>query len=87
MPLYPHGFMFCRSRIKPSLADLFLRYVEDLAGEKYVKEKFTEGRTQEEWLRHIYESNLGEKITRITYFWRISDKYSFFKKKVDPNGF
>ncbi|MFU2113862.1 DmsA/YnfE/YnfF family dimethyl sulfoxide reductase [[Pasteurella] aerogenes] len=55
-----------------------------LAEKLGVKEKFTEGRTQEEWLRHLYEqsrSNLPELPTFEEF-----RKQGIFKK-VDPNGF
>ncbi|UAY77221.1 molybdopterin-dependent oxidoreductase [Pasteurella canis] len=49
-----------------------------------IKEQFTEGRTQEEWLRHIYQLS-REKLPELPTFEEFREQGIF--KKVDPNGF
>lgn len=58
--------------------------LSDLAEKMGVKEKFTEGRTQEEWLRHIYEQS-REKLPELPTFEEF--RQQGILKKVDPNGF
>lgn len=55
-----------------------------LAEKMGVKEQFTEGRTQEEWLRHIYAQS-REKLPELPTFEEFRKQGIF--KKVDPKGF
>ena len=52
--------------------------LSDLAEKMGVKEKFTEGRTQEEWLRHIYEQS-REKLPELPTFEEFRQQ-GIFKK-------
>ena len=54
-----------------------------LAEKLGVKEQFTEGRTQEEWLRHIYAQS-REALPELPSFEEFRAQGIF--KKVDPNG-
>ncbi|MCK3655054.1 dimethyl sulfoxide reductase subunit A [Pasteurellaceae bacterium Macca] len=56
----------------------------DLSEKLGVKEQFTEGRTQEEWLRHIYE--LSRKALPELPTFEEFRKQGIFKK-IDPKGF
>ncbi|WP_433925141.1 DMSO/selenate family reductase complex A subunit [Pasteurella multocida] len=56
----------------------------DLAEKMGVKQAFTEGRTQEEWLRHIYQQS-RENLPELPTFEEFRQQGIF--KKVDPNGF
>ena len=58
--------------------------LSDLADKLGVKEKFTEGRTQEQWLRHIYEQSRAN-IPELPTFDEFRKQGIF--KKLDPNGF
>ena len=58
--------------------------LSDLADKLGVKEKFTEGRTQEQWLRHIYEQSRAN-IPELPTFEEFRKQGIF--KKLDPNGF
>lgn len=57
--------------------------LSDLAEKLGVKEQFTEGRTQEEWLRHIYAQS-REALPELPSFEEFRAQGIF--KKVDPNG-
>lgn len=58
--------------------------LSDLAEKLGVKEQFTEGRTQEQWLRHIYEQS-RQKLPELPTFEEFRQQGIF--KKVDPKGF
>lgn len=58
--------------------------LSDLSEKLGVKEQFTEGRTQEEWLRHIYEQSRAQ-LPELPTFEEFRKQGIF--KKVDPNGF
>ncbi|OOH92110.1 dimethyl sulfoxide reductase subunit A [Pasteurellaceae bacterium 15-036681] len=58
--------------------------LSDLADKLGVKEQFTEGRTQEEWLRHLYAQS-REKTPELPSFEEFRQQGIF--KKVDPKGF
>ncbi|HBO37111.1 MAG TPA: dimethyl sulfoxide reductase subunit A [Pasteurellaceae bacterium] len=58
--------------------------LSDLADKLDVKEKFTEGRTQEQWLRHIYEQSRAA-LPELPTFDEFRAQGIF--KKVDPKGF
>ena len=57
--------------------------LSDLAEKLGVKEQFTEGRTQEEWLRYIYAQS-REALPELPSFEEFRAQGIF--KKVDPNG-
>ena len=54
--------------------------LSDLAEKMGVKEKFTEGRTQEEWLRHIYKQS-REKLPELPTFEEFRQQ-GIFKKLI-----
>ncbi len=56
----------------------------DLADKMGIKEQFTEGRTQEQWLRHIYQQS-RERLPELPSFEEFRQQGIF--KKVDPNGY
>ena len=58
--------------------------LSDLAEKLGVKEQFTEGRTQEQWLRHVYEQS-RQKLPELPTFEEFRQQGIF--KKVDPKGF
>lgn len=58
--------------------------LSDLAEKLGVKEQFTEGRTQEQWLRHIYEQS-RQQLPELPTFEEFRQQGIF--KKVDPKGF
>ncbi|MDU8923526.1 DMSO/selenate family reductase complex A subunit [Pasteurellaceae bacterium LIM206] len=77
--------IFADQVIKPSfecrnIYDMLSELSEKLG----VKEKFTEGRTQEQWLRYIYEQS-RENLPELPDFEDFRQQGIF--KKVDPNGF
>ena len=77
--------IFADQVIKPSFeCRPIYDMLSDLAEKMGVKEKFTEGRTQEEWLRHIYKQS-REKLPELPTFEEFRQQGIF--KKVDPNGF
>ncbi|WP_032092936.1 DMSO/selenate family reductase complex A subunit [Necropsobacter rosorum] len=56
----------------------------DLAEKLGVKQQFTEGRTQEQWLRHLYAQSRAQ-LPELPDFDQFRQQGIF--KKVDPNGF
>lgn len=77
--------IFADQVIKPSFeCRTIYDMLSDLADKMGVKDKFTEGRTQEEWLRYIYEQS-REKLPELPTFEEFRQQGIF--KKVDPNGF
>ncbi|TDQ56652.1 anaerobic dimethyl sulfoxide reductase subunit A [Mesocricetibacter intestinalis] len=77
--------IFADQVIKPSFE---CRNIYDmltaLAEKMGVKQQFTEGRTQEEWLRHIYAQS-REKLPELPSFEEFRQQGIF--KKVSPKGF
>ena len=77
--------IFADQVIKPSFeCRTIYDMLSDLADKMGVKDKFTEGRTQEGWLRYIYERS-REKLPELPTFEEFRQQGIF--KKVDPNGF
>lgn len=77
--------IFADQVIKPSFeCKSIYQILSELSEKLGVKDKFTEGRTQEEWLRHIYAQS-REKLPELPTFEEFRQQGIF--KKVDPNGF
>lgn len=77
--------IFADQAVKPAfecknIYDMMTGLAEKLG----VKEKFTEGRTQEQWLRHLYEQSRAN-LPELPTFDQFRREGIF--KKVDPNGF
>lgn len=77
--------IFADQVIKPSFECRSIYDMLTALSEKMgIKDEFTEGRTQEEWLRHIYEQSRA-KLPELPTFEDFRKQGIF--KKVDPNGF
>lgn len=77
--------IFADQAVKPpfeckNIYDMMSALAEKLG----VKEQFTEGRTQEEWLRHLYEQSRAN-LPELPTFEEFRKQGIF--KKVDPKGF